>query len=146
MTADINPNVFWFFLCGALWGVSAVAPGLSFTSLIIFLGLYEPQVAGIAALDPLVLVPMMLGMLVTVLSLAKVMDKLFEKQFEAAMHVVLGIVAASTLAIIPTKFQNATTVIISVACAVCCFVISSTCDRLLSKVKPEDQDDNIQES
>ena len=70
--------------------------------------------------------------------------RLFEKQFEAAMHVVLGIVAASTIAIIPTKFQNATSVIISVACAVCGFLISSTCDRLLAGIKPEDEDDNSQ--
>ncbi len=144
MTADLKPNAFWFFFCGVLWGVSCVAPGLSFTSLIIFLGLYEAQVGGIAALDPMVLGPMMLGMLVTALSLAKVMDRLFEKQFEAAMHVVLGIVAASTIAIIPTKFQNATSVIISVACAVCGFLISSTCDRLLAGIKPEDEDDNSQ--
>ncbi|MBQ4370519.1 MAG: DUF368 domain-containing protein [Oscillospiraceae bacterium] len=141
VTANITPGIFWFFLCGALWGVSCVAPGLSFTSLIIFLGLYEAQVSGIAALDPGVLAPMMLGMLVTVLLLSKVMDRLFERQFEAAMHVVLGIVAAFTLAIIPTRFPDAKSVIISVACAVCGFVISSTCDRLLAKMKPNDQDE-----
>ncbi len=36
---DIS-SVWWYLFCGALWGVSLVMPGLSSSSLLLFLGLY----------------------------------------------------------------------------------------------------------
>ena len=47
----ITPNAGWFFFCGALWGISMVAPGMTSSSVLMLLGLYYPMSEGIAALD-----------------------------------------------------------------------------------------------
>ena len=36
----ITPNADWFFFCGALWGISMVAPGMTSSSVLMLLGLY----------------------------------------------------------------------------------------------------------
>ena len=35
----ITPNAGWFFFCGALWGISTVAPGMTSSSVLMLLGL-----------------------------------------------------------------------------------------------------------
>ena len=39
--AAIQPNSGWYFFCGAVWGLSLVLPGLSSSSILIFMGLYS---------------------------------------------------------------------------------------------------------
>jgi len=104
---SITPNYFWFFFCGVLWGVSVVIPGMTSTSILIFLGLFEPMTSGIAAFDMGVVVPMFAGIIVTVLLLAKAVNKLFEKHYTVAYHAVIGFTFASTMAIIPTAYSSA---------------------------------------
>ena len=66
----VTPSFGWFVFCGVLWGVSLIVPGMSSSSLLLFLGLYQPMSAGIAALDYRVLVPFAIGIVGTVLLLA----------------------------------------------------------------------------
>lgn len=65
-TLSIRPNVFWYLVSGALWGVSLVIPGMSSSSLLIFLGLYQPMTKGIADLSPLVILPLLAGLVLSV--------------------------------------------------------------------------------
>lgn len=44
---DITPNVWWYIFCGVCMAVSIIVPGMSFSTLLMPLGLYEPFVAGI---------------------------------------------------------------------------------------------------
>lgn len=106
MRLQIAPNGWWYFFCGAVWGLSLVAPGLSSSSILLFMGLYEPMTQGIARLDFGVLIPLFAGILLIALLTGRLMNRLFEKYYTQAYHAVLGVVLASTLLIIPTEFTG----------------------------------------
>ena len=50
-SVEITPNFLWYVFCGACLALSIIAPGMSFSTLLMPLGLYEPFVAGIGHLD-----------------------------------------------------------------------------------------------
>ncbi len=101
---NIQPNIWWFFVCGLMWGVSLIAPGLSSSSLLIFLGLYEPMAAGIGNLDMSVIIPLGIGAVLLVLVSARAINHLFNKYYPVIFHVVLGFVLASTImTVVPTN-------------------------------------------
>ena len=102
----IQPNCWWYVLCGAVWGLSLVLPGLSSSSVLIFIGLYQPMAAGIAQLNFGVILPLVAGIAVTVAVLARLVNTLFERRYSFASHCVLGFVIASTLLIIPVGYEG----------------------------------------
>jgi putative membrane protein len=102
----IQPNLFWFAFCGVLWGLSLVIPGMTSSTTLIFLGLFEPMTAGVAAMDPGVLIPMMLGVAVTIIVVARVVNRLFDRHYSLAFHGVLGFVIASTVVIVPVQYTG----------------------------------------
>jgi len=112
--AAMETNEWSFFFCGAVWGLSLIIPGLSSSSVLIFLGLYQPMTVGIARLQMSVILPLLLGIVLTVAVLARLVNRLFERHNSIASHAVLGIVIASTLLIIPAQFQDALGLALSV--------------------------------
>ncbi len=55
LRVSVTPNFGWYNFCGALWGASVVLPGLTSSSIMMALGLYEPllnSLAENAAADP----------------------------------------------------------------------------------------------
>ncbi len=94
---DIEANVFWYIFCGAIWGLSLIVPGLSSSSILIMMGLYQKMTAGIAAFDLKVIGPLLLGLLVTVLSLSKLVNKLFETHRSAMILFISGVMCASSI-------------------------------------------------
>lgn len=114
---QIEPNTFWYFVSGVLWGLSIVVPGMSSSSILLSMGLYQPLTAGISAFDLGVLIPWGIGMAATALALGRLINHLFQTRYSIASHAVTGIVAASTLAIIPLEYGG---VIPAAVCAVCC--------------------------
>ena len=57
--------------------------------------------AGIADLSPTVIIPMIAGLIMSVLLFVRLVNLLFERYHNIISHGLLGIVAASTIAIIP---------------------------------------------
>ena len=100
-SVEISPNFFWYIFCGACLTLSVIAPGMSFSTLLMPLGLYEPFVAGIGHLDFGVLIPGGIGGLATVILFAKAMNSLFEHHYSVAFHAIVGVVIAATVMIIP---------------------------------------------
>lgn len=100
-SVQITPNFLWYVFCGACLALSVIAPGMSFSTLLMPLGLYEPFVAGIGHFDMGVLIPGGIGGLVTVILFAKAVDNLFDKHYSVAFHAIIGIVIAATIMIIP---------------------------------------------
>ncbi|MCR4772551.1 MAG: DUF368 domain-containing protein [Oscillospiraceae bacterium] len=101
-----HPGFFWYLMCGLLWGVSLVVPGFTSSSMLMSMGLFEPLTAGIGALDPGVILPMFLGIVSAALLLARLVNRLFERHYSSAFYAILGIVSASTAAIIPTVYSS----------------------------------------
>lgn len=133
---DIEGNAWWFFFCGIVWGLSLVVPGLSSSSILIFMGLYQEMTAGISRFDLGVLIPLVLGILCTALLSARFVNRLFERHHTIAYHAILGVVIASTLLIVPLEFKDATEVLLSVVCAVLGFLAAWGMDRFGQRVKP----------
>ena len=98
---NVPANRWGFLLCGVMWGLSLLVPGLCSSSLLIYLGLYTPMLLGIALLRPEVLIPLALGLSGCVLLFGKLMAKGFEKQYSLLSHCVLGLVLATAMSIAP---------------------------------------------
>lgn len=116
LSVAITPGIAAYVFCGVLWGLSFIVPGLSSSSLLLFFGLYQPMLADISSFDFAVLLPMGIGMALTVLLLSKGVEKLYSKFYNTASHVLLGIVAATTVMVIPEDMRAALLAI--VVCAV----------------------------
>jgi len=97
----VEPSFMWFVFCGVLWGLSIVVPGMTSSSTLMALNLYEPLNSGISNMELSVLVPWGIGMVVTMLALAKLITILFDRFYSKAYHFIIGITLASTLIIVP---------------------------------------------
>lgn len=131
---NIEPNTFWYGICGVAWGLSIVVPGLSSSSMLIFIGLYQPMLAGMARLDFAVLIPMAIGGCAVVLTLSKLMNCLFERHYSMANHFILGIVLATTLVIVPTDVSGTGQIALCVLCVVAGIVAAIGLNKFCNKL------------
>ena len=129
----IAPSFWSFLFCGALWGLSLIIPGLSSSSILIYLGLFDPMTAGIADLDFSVIIPMFIGIGITALSLARVVNMLFKKHYAITSRAVLGFVIASSLKILPSSFSNPWVMVISLLCFGAGFAVARLMDIMGNK-------------
>jgi len=93
-------------LGGAIFGLGMIVPGLAAAPLLMALALFSPMVRGALALDVPVLLPWALGALVAVALCARAVSWLFRAHAALAGHAVFGIVLASLLTGIPTRFAS----------------------------------------
>lgn len=100
-SVQVTPSLLWYLFCGFCLALSMIAPGMSFSTLLMPLGLYTPFVEGLGRLRPSVLVPGIAGAVITVILLAKAVDRLFERHYSVAFHGIVGVVTAATLVIVP---------------------------------------------
>ena len=116
----ITPGFGWYVFCGFCLALSVIAPGMSFSTLLMPLGLYEPFVTGIGHMDLAVLIPGGIGALATVMLLAKTINSLFQKHYSVAFHAIVGVVIAATIMIIPFKSfaESLTSFVMNWACLI----------------------------
>lgn len=100
-SVTITPNFAWYLFCGFCLALSVIAPGMSFSTLLMPLGLYTPFVDGIGHFDFSVLIPGGIGALLTVILFAQGVNALFKHHYSIAFHAIVGIVFAATVMIIP---------------------------------------------
>ena len=100
-SVEVNANFFWFLFCGFCLALSIIAPGMSFSTLLMPLGLYTPFVDGIGHFDMSILIPGGIGAVITVICLAKAINALFDNFYSIAFHGIIGIVIAATIMTIP---------------------------------------------
>lgn len=135
-SVQITPNFFWYLFCGFCLALSVIAPGMSFSTLLMPLGLYTPFVDGIGHLDFSILIPGGIGALVTVICFAKAINALFDHYYSIAFHGIIGIVIAATVMIIPfSSFMTAGTAVVNGICLVAGVVIALLLDRFNSRVE-----------
>ena len=131
----VEPNFWWYNFCGALWGMSLVIPGLTSSSVMMALGLYQPMLEGLARLDFLVLSACLPGMVLTILLLARLVSWFFRKHYSIAFHGIFGIVRASTLVIIPTSYVGAWEIVLSAVCCIGGFLLAYFMARLDRRIQ-----------
>ena len=121
---QVEPSFWWYNFCGALWGMGVVIPGMTSSSVMMALGLYQPMLEGLARLDLLVLSAALPGMFLTIALLARLVTWVFRRHYAAAFHGILGFVMASTLVIVPTEYAGAGEMALSALCAAAGFVLA----------------------
>lgn len=146
----IEPNFVWYLFCGFCIALSVIAPGMSFSTLLMPLGLYEPLVSGIGSVADVVngfdkvqfdvIIPAAIGALLTVILLAKAVTKLMDKHYSIVFHGIIGIVIAATIVIVPFSgfFSGVKNFIINFVCLAAGIVIALVLDKFNSKVNVPD--------
>ncbi len=135
-SVEVTPNFFWYLFCGFCLALSIIAPGMSFSTLLMPLGLYTPFVDGIGHFDLGVLIPGGIGALVTVICLAKAVNALFDHFYSIAFHGIIGIVIAATIMIIPVSgFTSLGTGLVNLICIAAGVVIALLLDKFNSSVE-----------
>ena len=142
VSMNITPNTFWYGICGVAWGLSIVVPGLSSSSMLIFFGLYQPMLAGMARLDFSVLIPMGIGACLIVFTLSKAMNSLFAKHYSLASHIILGIVLATTVVIVPTDFAGAGEIAVCIGCVLGGIAAAIGINRVCDKIAAQRMEEN----
>ncbi len=137
-SVEVTPNFFWYLFCGFCLALSVIAPGMSFSTLLMPLGLYTPFIDGIGHFDLGILVPGGIGALVTVICLAKAINALFDNYYSIAFHGIIGIVIAATVMIIPFDgFTVPSQCIVNVICLAVGVIAALALDKFNSSVKVE---------
>lgn len=146
----IEPNFGWYIFCGFCIALSVIAPGMSFSTLLMPLGLYEPLVSGIGSVADVVngfdkvqfdvIIPAAIGALLTVILLAKAVTKLMDKHYSVVFHGIIGIVIAATIVIVPFSgfVSGVKNFIINFVCLAAGIVIALVLDKFNSKINVPD--------
>ncbi len=135
---QVTPNFGWYIFSGVLWGLSIVVPGMTSSSILMSLGIYQDLNSGIAAFDMGVIIPWVLGMIGTAALMARLVTYLFEKFYSLSFHAVVGIVLASTIVIIPLEYNNILQFLAGILFGAAGFIIASLSDKMDLKVKSEE--------
>ena len=135
---EVKPNFIWYLFCGFCLALSVIAPGMSFSTLLMPLGLYTPFVDGIGHFNIGILIPGGIGALVTVICLSKAINALFQNYYSIAFHGIIGIVIAATVMTIPvSSFTTGKSIAVNIICIAVGIVIAMILDYFNSKVKVE---------
>lgn len=127
----VTPGFGWYLFCGFCIALSVIAPGMSFSTLLMPLGLYTPLVEGIGNLDFAIIIPAGIGALLTVILLARAVTSLMEHHYSVVFHGIVGIVIAATIVIIP--FASFTTSVSSCITNLVCLIFGIIAALLLDK-------------
>lgn len=131
LSVQITPNFGWYLFCGFSVALSIIAPGMSFSTLLMPLGLFDPFIEGLGVLDFSILLPAGIGGLATLLLLSKAVDSLFKKHYSVAFHGIVGIVIAATVMIIP--FESFTVSVAAALINLVCIAVGIVASLLLDK-------------
>lgn len=140
ISLQIEPGFGAYLFCGFCLALSVIAPGMSFSTLLMPLGLYTPFVTGIGNLDFSVLIPAGIGALATVILCAKAVTWLIDHHYAVVFHAIIGIVIAATLVIVPfdSFVSSIGSCLINVVCIAVGVVAALALDRFNQSVeKPE---------
>lgn len=84
-------------ICGMIFVLGAIVPGMSPSAIIMYAGLYEYMTGAIGRLQMNVLLPFMLGAVVCLALFSKLISYLFERAGSSMFAFVIGVVVASTI-------------------------------------------------
>lgn len=135
--AQVHTGTMSFVICGLVWGLSLIIPGLSSSSVLLYMGLYEPMTAGIASLDLSVILPLLLGLAITVAALARAVNALYEKHYALVSRLILGFVIASSLKIVPVSFESTGALVLALVCFAAGFALARYMDLAKNKQQGE---------
>lgn len=128
----IEENMWGFLLCGLLWGLSFIVPGLSSSTLLLFFGLYQPMLDGISNFDFGVIIPLVIGIVICVMLLSKAVNAAYKKHYSIISHIIIGVVATTTVMIFP---DWSAVDLGQIICIVCGALLSYAFTRICARLK-----------
>ena len=149
-----DPGIFWFALCGVCWGLGIVVPGMSASSPLLFLGLYDDLFAVITSftdnaadfvlgrislsaavngMNFMGMIPFGIGILGSIIGLARPVNYFLSKRPSEMYHAIFGIVLATTLPVLFFKLEWGTDPLLKVGFLVIGFVAAWLIDKLSRK-------------
>lgn len=93
-------NMVLFCICGILLAISKIMPGISGSSLLIALGLFDVTISSMAHLDLYFLVPLGIGLVIGILGFAKVMDRCLKNYRTQTYFLIMGLTIGSLMIIV----------------------------------------------
>lgn len=105
-STSIPQNTWTWMLAGGLIALGIIVPGLSPSNFLLYMGMYKAMSDHIKGLDFSVLIPIAIGGLLVLILLSKLFDHIFKVAYSQLFHFILGVVAASTIMIIPLDYQG----------------------------------------
>lgn len=135
ISVSIEPNLGWNIFSGFCVAMSIIAPGMSFSTLLMPLGLYTSFVEAIGNLELGVLVPAGISALLTMLLLARAINTLMDRYYSVVFHAIIGIVIAATVMIIPfgSFAAGVSACVLNLVCLAAGIVTALLLDRFNSK-------------
>lgn len=133
---NIVPNFAWYLFCGFCLALSVIAPGMSFSTLLMPLGLYTPFIDGIGNIDFGVLIPGGVGALLTVILFSRAVASLMNSHYSVMFHGIIGIVVAATIVIVPfASFASIGSAVANIVCLIAGVVCALALDKFNSSVE-----------
>ena len=127
---QVTPGFGWYLFSGVLFGMGTIVPGMTTSSVLMALGLYEPVLNAMTELNIPVLTAIAPGVVLSVLLMARLVNWLFKRYHTLAFHGIIGVVLASTLVIVPVSYEGFAEILLSAVCCVGGFGIACLMDRL----------------
>lgn len=111
-------NMVLFALCGIVLAISKVMPGISGSSLLIALGLFEVTISSVADLDIYFIVPLCIGLLIGLFGFAKVMDLCLKNYRSETYMLIMGLTIGSLLIILQELFNSSLDTVDWIVCVI----------------------------
>ena len=134
VAVQLTPGPGWNLFCGFCLALSVIVPGMSFSTLLMPLGLYAPFLEGIGRFDPGVIFPGGLGAAATLILLSRAAARLMQRRYGVMFHAIIGVIAAATIVIIP-GFAGVRSALVNAACAAAGAVCALALARLNAAVE-----------
>ena len=97
-------NFALFMLCGVVLAVSKIMPGISGSSLLIAMGMFELTISSVAHLEMFFIIPLGIGLLIGLFGFAKVMDRCLKNYRKHTYMLILGLTLGSLMIILAEVF------------------------------------------
>lgn len=129
--------------CGFCLALSIIAPGMSFSTFLMPLGLYQPFVEGIGNLDFGVLIPVGIGAVVTFILFVRGINYMLKHHYSVMFHSIIGVVIAATILtpfeaeLLEVAYQTTGAIIVNIAFGVIGIASGLLLDKFNSRVSKE---------
>lgn len=129
--------------CGFCLALSIIAPGMSFSTFLMPLGLYQPFVEGIGNLDFSVLIPVGIGAVVTFILFVRGINYMLKHHYSVMFHSIIGVVIAATILtpfeaeLLEVAYQSTGAILVNIAFGVIGIASGLLLDKFNSRVSKE---------
>ncbi len=132
---SVDPSVPIMVLIGAIFALAKILPGVSGSTILVALGLYDAFLDAVAEMNFGYLVPILIGAVVAVILFAKVMRSCMENHRAATFGLIMGMTVGSMVTVFAeaSLSMNGTDDILPAVVGIACGLVAGYALRILAK-------------